>query len=170
MYLYCILGFIGISVLGSIFHFVYDWSKQNKVVGFFTAVNESTWEHLKLAFFPIFIWAIIGLFFDFNNFAFGVFIALLTTLVLIPAIFYSYSYFSKKSILVVDILSFFVAVGLAMFFACQIFKVNSLPAAFNIIGIVGILLFVTAFAAFTHFPPKNFLFRDPISNKYGFPE
>lgn len=168
MYLYCITGFIGIILLGSIFHFVYDWSKQNKAVGFFVSVNESTWEHLKLAIFPIFIWAGIGLFFGFNNFAFGVFISLLTVSVLIPAIFYSYSYFSKRSILVVDILSFFVAVGVATFFACQIFKANVFPVIFNIIGIFGIMLFVVAFSLFTFFPPKNFLFCDPISKKYGF--
>ena len=44
--------FIFISVLGVLLHFTYEWSGDNAVVGLFSAVNESTWEHLKLLFFP----------------------------------------------------------------------------------------------------------------------
>ena len=40
--------FIFISVLGVLLHFTYEWSGDNAVVGLFSAVNESTWEHLKL--------------------------------------------------------------------------------------------------------------------------
>lgn len=169
MLLYCILGFVFISLLGSLFHFVYDWSGRKKYVAFFVSVNESTWEHLKLAFFPTFLWAIIGLFFGFNNFAFGVFIALLTMLVTIPAIFYTYTHFTKKSILAIDISSFFVGVGLAMILAFVIFSSNPFSAIFNLIGVLGIIAFVIAFAIFTFFPPRNFLFEDPITNKYGIP-
>ena len=39
--------FIFISVLGVLLHFTYEWSGDNAVVGLFSAVNESTWEHLK---------------------------------------------------------------------------------------------------------------------------
>lgn len=46
-------------VVGSLLHFVYGWSGENRIVGAFSAVNESTWEHLKLAFFPMFIIAVI---------------------------------------------------------------------------------------------------------------
>lgn len=45
--------FIFISVLGVLLHFTYEWSGDNAVVGLFSAVNESTWEHLKLLFFPV---------------------------------------------------------------------------------------------------------------------
>ena len=50
-----------VSILGTLLHFAYDWSGQNTLVGLFTPVNESTWEHMKLIFFPtlivnIFIW------------------------------------------------------------------------------------------------------------------
>lgn len=42
--------FIFISVLGVLLHFTYEWAGDNAVVGLFSAVNESTWEHLKLLF------------------------------------------------------------------------------------------------------------------------
>lgn len=168
MLLFAIIGFFAISILGSLFHFVYDWSGKNKVVGFFAAVNESTWEHLKLAFLPTFVWALIGLNFGFNNYATAVFVALFTMLLVIPIIFYSYSHFTKKSVLAIDILSFFIAIGLAMYFAYLIVGMPQLPAAVNTASIYGIIAFVLAFSLFTVLPPKNFLFADPISKKYGF--
>ena len=45
--------FIFISVLGVLLHFTYEWSGNNPIVGLFSATNESTWEHLKLLFFPM---------------------------------------------------------------------------------------------------------------------
>lgn len=47
------LKFIIICILGVLFHFLYEWSGENIFVGFFTSINESTWEHLKLLFFPM---------------------------------------------------------------------------------------------------------------------
>lgn len=55
--------FIFISVLGVLLHFTYEWSGDNAVVGFFSAVNESTWEHLKLLFFPMLFLTILEVFF-----------------------------------------------------------------------------------------------------------
>ena len=46
--------FFFISILGVLLHFTYEWSDDNRIVGLFSAVNESTWEHLKLLFFRCF--------------------------------------------------------------------------------------------------------------------
>ncbi len=51
--LYGILRFILVCGLGVVSHFLYDLLGQNIIIGFFTPVNESTWEHLKLVFFPM---------------------------------------------------------------------------------------------------------------------
>ena len=48
-----ILAAIVVFVLGTLAHFVYDWSGQNSFIGLLTPVNESTWEHMKLLFFPM---------------------------------------------------------------------------------------------------------------------
>jgi len=37
---------------GSLLHFAWAWSGRSVVVAVFAATNESTWEHLKLAFWP----------------------------------------------------------------------------------------------------------------------
>lgn len=56
---FCLLGAIFTTIIGTISHFVYDWSGQNFLVGLFFPVNESTWEHMKLIFFPMFAYALI---------------------------------------------------------------------------------------------------------------
>ena len=53
MYVYGILQEqLSALVAGTLLHFVYEWFGGNvwAVIG---AVNESTWEHLKLLFFPV---------------------------------------------------------------------------------------------------------------------
>lgn len=45
--------FMTLATMGVVLHFAYEWSGQNKIVGIFSATNESTWEHLKLLFFPM---------------------------------------------------------------------------------------------------------------------
>jgi hypothetical protein len=51
--LYSIIIFLLVCGLGVLSHFLYDWSGQNKIVGIISSINESTWEHLKLIFFPM---------------------------------------------------------------------------------------------------------------------
>ena len=53
-----IIGTIFVLITGILSHFVYDWSGQNFIVGFFSPVNESTWEHMKLSFFPMLLFSV----------------------------------------------------------------------------------------------------------------
>ena len=39
-----VLEFIIVGAVGTLWHFVYDWTGDNHFVGFFFPVNESTWE------------------------------------------------------------------------------------------------------------------------------
>ena len=52
-------GFFTAAVLGTLDHFAYDWSGKSLPVGAFCAVNESTWEHMKLLFFPVLVAAVV---------------------------------------------------------------------------------------------------------------
>ena len=53
-----IIGIIFISIIGTLLHFMYEFSGHNKIVSLFAAVNESTWEHIKIALTPTFIWTL----------------------------------------------------------------------------------------------------------------
>ena len=48
-----LISIIVISIIGTLSHFLYDISNHNKILGLFTAVNESTWEHIKIALITI---------------------------------------------------------------------------------------------------------------------
>jgi len=54
-----LIGAIFIILLGSLLHFTFEWSNKFWLVGIFSAVNESAWEHLKLAVIPALLWMLI---------------------------------------------------------------------------------------------------------------
>ena len=48
----------GLSALGgTLLHFLYDWTGGSILTAPFSGVNESTWEHMKLLFWPLLILA-----------------------------------------------------------------------------------------------------------------
>lgn len=47
-----LLGFALIVLLGTALHYTYALSGECWLVGVFSAMNESVWEHLKLAVWP----------------------------------------------------------------------------------------------------------------------
>lgn len=49
---FTVIGILFTMILGSLSHFFYGWSGDFFLVGLFSPVNESVWEHLKLLFFP----------------------------------------------------------------------------------------------------------------------
>jgi hypothetical protein len=48
-----VIGFFWIVIVGSLLHFTYEWSGKVPIVGYFSPVNESVWEHLKLGYFSL---------------------------------------------------------------------------------------------------------------------
>lgn len=52
-----ITAFFTIGIMGTLGHFLFEWTGENAIVGLFFPVNESTWEHLKLLFFPTLIFS-----------------------------------------------------------------------------------------------------------------
>ena len=52
-------GFALTSLAGTLLHFLYDWTGENKIAALISGVNESTWEHMKLLYFPLLVYAII---------------------------------------------------------------------------------------------------------------
>ena len=86
------IGMFIVAITGTISHFVYDLSGQNKFIGYFFPVNESTWEHMKLAFFPMLILSIV-LFDKVRRkcgYNFSLMAGTLTATWLIPFLYYTY--------------------------------------------------------------------------------
>lgn len=146
--------------LGVLLHFVYDLSGQNYVVGLFCPVSESTWEHLKMLFFPYVLYAVIeyfGIGRDFCSFWFSKCVGVVAGLLLIPLCFYGYLALTGDHLLALDIAIYVVAVILAYFLSYQIMKHTR--KSFYLISILTLFTIGILFIVFTYHVPGCFLFR-----------
>jgi hypothetical protein len=165
-----LFGILFITVLGGLLHFTFELSGYNPVVGAFSAVNESVWEHLKLGFWPALLYAIIGFWFirkDVNNFFLAKTVVPYAIAAVIPAVFYSYTSITGESIFVIDILSFIVAVIVAQFLCYKLLTYKPLPAWVENVALVALLFLAVLFIVFTFYPPHLPPFQDPVSGEYG---
>lgn len=164
-----IIGIIFICLIGTLLHFTYELSGHNKIVSLFSAVNESTWEHIKIALTPTFIWtlydgAVYGIE---NNYFIAKTTSLLVLMFLIPVLFYIYKAFTKKSILPLDIIIFYIAIITSNITFKYILNQNNFPYYLTYLSVVVLFIIFGLYMILTLLPIKNFLFKDPITNKYG---
>ena len=168
--MFLLISIIFISIIGTISHFTYDISNKNKIIGLFSAVNESTWEHIKIALTPTFLWSIIdGIKFGNNpNYFIAKFINLITIIVLIPILFYGYKFILKKDIPIIDISIFYITIIVSQYLFYRILNINELSYSYRYLSCIGTFIIFGCYLLLTLLPPKSFLFKDPITNKYGF--
>ena len=167
---WCIIGFLTIVILGSMLHFVFEWTNRSVLAGIFVPVNESVWEHLKLGFWSLVafsaieywsIWKYVANYFFAK--ALGTFILSSTILV----IFYTCTSFVGKSILIVDISSYATGAFVCQFLIYRLYKSKPLHHATKIGGVVFLTLSGLLFAVFTFFPPHKSIFMDKTNNTFG---
>lgn len=165
---YQIISAIFVCIAGTLLHFTYEFLGENIFVASFSAVNESVWEHLKLLFFPMLLTTIIGYFLlrkNAPNFLCSKTLGILASICSIIIFFYTYTGIIGKSIVFIDIASFFIAVILGEYLAYKLmignFKCN------NIVSLIILTILLIAFIAFTYFTPKIGIFKDPLTNQYG---
>ncbi len=168
VWLWQLIGFAFTSLGGTLLHFLYDFT-ESAFVAPFSGVNESTWEHMKLLFWPMFIFAIVESFFFRDKESFWC-IKLKGTLLglgLIPFIFYMYNGIIGRSPDWINIAIFFISAALAYIYETRLFGkekdyCKSPKAAFAAFAIVALL-----FLVFTFITPEIGIFKDPITGAYG---
>jgi hypothetical protein len=168
--IYELIGIVFIIFLGSALHFTFALSGNQPIVGAFSAVNESVWEHLKLAFWPALLLTVIEyplLRKVANNFFIGKAIGVYLMVTIIPLVFYSYTAVSGKSIFAIDISSFVAAVIIGQLLSYKLLTYGQLPRNINKIAVTVIILLALVFIFFTYFPPQLQIFKDSITGKYG---
>jgi hypothetical protein len=163
-------GILIISIVGSLLHFVFQWSGKWPAVGAVAAVNESVWEHFKIAFWPALLYAIVEFFFirrSTKNFAIAKAIGIYSIPIIIALIFYSYTTVVGHSILAIDISSFIIAIAIGQIISYKILTLHQLPVWTNNLGIILLLLLAIAFIVFTYYPPHLPVFQDEPTGNYG---
>ena len=160
-------------IFGNLLHFVYDWSGQNSVVAAFAAVNESTWEHMKLLAMPWVIWSlveVVALRSSRQSVLMARALGLLVGLVTIPTVYYTYTGALGVSSMIVDVVLFQAAVLLGALVSWRVLAKNKLTGP--IWGAVGLLLLLGVAALFvwwTYAPPVLPIFIDPTNGTVGLP-
>lgn len=167
---YELFGMLFISVLGGMLHFTFELSGYNPIVGTFSAVNESVWEHLKLGFWPILLFTFIeykSIKNQTNNFFLAKTASAYAIILVIPAIFYSYTSITGDSIFLIDILSFIIAVIIGQFLSYKILKYKQLAKTSKWISFIALTILAILFIFFTFYPPNLPPFQDPITGVWN---
>jgi hypothetical protein len=164
-------GAVVMIVLGSALHFVFELVGGWRPLALFAAVNESIWEHLKLAFWPGVLWAVImplpaGLARQDVLAAKGV--SLLVTAVLIVAVFNGYTAILGRNLLVLDVSTFALAIMAGQMLSAALLTARGGWRRVLLGPGPGLLaLQFTAYCLFTFFPPDHWLFIEAGSGNRG---
>ena len=167
--LWQLVGFAVTSLGGTLLHFLYDWLGEAVWIAPFSGVNESTWEHMKLLFWPMLAFAAVQSFFfkDRGDFWCIKLRGILLGMLLIPVIFYTYNGAVGRSPDWLNIAIFFVAAAGVYVYEARLLVKEALPCpspkwAVAVLCGLGVL-----FAVFTFFTPEIGMFRDPLTGSYG---
>ena len=159
-----IFGFFFTVIVGTLLHFAYDWSNHAFLVSLVAPVNESTWEHMKLLFFPMLLFSIFCISkqkSSYPNTVSGLFAGLLPGTFLIPIFFYTYTGILGFDVFWLDIAVFILSSFFAFTSAYRLIQSGKLKnCTYLLIGLV-IILTICVFLL-TYFPPKIGLFKNPV--------
>ena len=163
------LGFGFTSLGGTLLHFLYDWSGESMWIAPFSGVNESTWEHMKLLYFPMFIYALIQsrYFPDRKNYWCIKLAGMITGLTAIPVLFYTYNGALGTSPDWINIAIFFLAAAASYLVESALFKKQDSQCCKPGAALAMLCMIGVAFVLFTFFPPQIPWFEDPVSGTYG---
>lgn len=164
-------GFVFTGILGTLLHFFFDWTGGSGIAAVFSAVNESIWEHTKLLFYPMVLFAVI----EYKAWGKTVtsfwcikLIGVLMGLVMIPVVYYTYTGILGKSADWFNIAIFFLAAAAVYFAETKLFLKDAacklLPrAALAVLCLMGVI-----YTVLTFYPPHIPLFQDPVNGTYGY--
>ncbi len=160
-----------LTIVGSLLHFLYDWTGEKRWAAVLGAVNESYWEHIKIAVWPVLVLQIVLFFMGghrYSAFIPAATVAIYSLPISMIGIVWLYKYFTKRNILWVDIAVFGVVIVLAQFIFVQLLQqlqADGVTIALSVPYLLGIL---GAFWRFTLRPPADpDVFVDPITHEYG---
>lgn len=165
-----ISGILFIIAAGSLFHFIYPWTGGAPAAGIFFPVNESVWEHLKLGYWSVLVYAIIE--YSFIGRGRPVFITakaggILVLQLFILGFFYGYHLFIHRNIFLLDIFSYIIGAVLCQVVSLIMLRRIRPSGGLIAAGIFFLVLHAALLVFFTFLPPKLPLFMDGRTKTYG---
>lgn len=166
---YTIIGILFVLTTGTLAHFLYDWTGNNTVVGLFTPVNESIWEHMKLLFFPMFVYSLLMIIICRRNYPCIIAascLGILTGSFLIPLFYYSYTFILGENIFILDIATFVLSVLISFWLSYRL-ALSCKRKTFTPFWFTLVCVLFVCFIIFTYHPPNASIFKDPAASKAG---
>ena len=135
----------------------------------FSGVNESTWEHMKLLFWPMFLFAIVQSFFfrDRKDFWYIKLRGTLLGLALIPVIFYTYNGVIGTSPDWINIAIFFISAAIVYIYEAKLFQKEPTACHSSHLSLAALCVIGLLFVIFTFATPEIDIFKDPLTGTYG---
>ena len=169
LWLWQLVGFSVTSLGGTLLHFLYDLTGGAAWTVPFSGVNESTWEHMKLLFWPMLIFALIqsAAYRGRGDFWCIKLRGILLGIALIPLIFYIYNGAVGKSADWFNISIFFIAAAAAYIYEARLFKRDEPICTYQRPAIVLLCIIALSFVVFSYVQPRINLFMDPTTGEFG---
>lgn len=164
-------GFLFTGALGTLLHFVYEWSGGSVLAACVSAVNESTWEHMKLLFVPLFLFSMVQICLlgrNYPNLPAVRALSVLTGMVLIPVLFYTYTGILGRSVDWVNIAIFFLADLGAFLLDFALLRRGKFSARWmQLLGLAALWGLAFCFVWCTFRPVHLPLWQDPVTGACG---
>lgn len=166
-----IIGALLIIAFGTTLHFWFEWLDYWRPAALIAAVNESTWEHFKMAFWPGLFFALVEYPFiraEVNNFWAAKFAGLMAMPVITVVLFYGYTSIMGTHLLWVDVIIFILSVIGGQWVSLFILtKTDERQPRVQVVAIAGLAAMTLAFSLLSYFPLQNFIFAHPGTGEYG---
>lgn len=171
LFLWEAAGFLWVVAAGTALHFLYEWSGGSAVAAAFSGVNESTWEHMKLLFFPAFLFTVVQVCTMARNYPDLLAVravSVLTGLALIPVLFYTYTGVLGYDVTCINV-GIFALAALGMFWLdFALLRRGRLNAAWmQVAGLLILWALAFFFVWCTFHPIRLGLWQDPVTGGYG---
>ncbi len=162
-------GFGFATLAGTLLHFLYDWTGGSILIAPFSGINESTWEHMKLLYWSLLHFTLIQSLFNKDQKSFWCvkLLGILTGLLLIPILFYTYNGIFGKSPDWINIFIFYISAAAVFLLEWWLFEQETMTCKHPWLAFTAICLIGVLFVVFTFAPPQIPLFQDPVTGTYG---
>lgn len=159
-----LIGMLVAILLGTLFHFVYDLTGKNWLIGLFFPINESCWEHLKLVFWPM---TLLNLYssIKYRDSSYhvepAVLLGTVAAMLFVPVLFYTYRGILGFGVPVIDMLIYYISMGISLLAILHLVKHmfwKEGKTAFILLWTLHLII-AALFFSFTYQPPELGIFR-----------
>lgn len=166
-------GFLFTGALGTLLRFAYGWSGGSALAAAFSAVNSSTWEHMKLLFLPLFLFSVVQVCLlgrNYPNLPAVRAVSAAAGAALIPILFYTYTGAIGRSFPWADF-AIFILADLAVFaLDFRLLRRGRFSRGWQqLLGLAALWALVFCFVWCSFRPVRLPLWRDPVTGMHGIP-